>query len=278
MTCNRGTVALIGLLLAACGPSVSDPATDGGSGSGDGGNGGDGGSGIDGHPPPENAAVYAHSSSQLYRVDPDTLDVSLVGNFVWSNGGDQMTDIAIDEVGNMTGISYTAVYSVNKDTAEATYLAPLTGNFNGLSYVIDTSGGDPREILVAAGNDGNVYEINPQTGASTLKGNYGGGWNSSGDIVSIRGLGTFATVDQGLGTGNDYLARVNTTNYSVTIIGDTGVQKIWGIGFWEDKVYGFTDNRQFVLIDITTGAATPVEVGSVNWWGAGVTTSAPVIE
>lgn len=270
-------VVLVGSVLTACGPSVSDQVDAGSGGGTDGGTGGDAAV-NDAHPAPENAAVYAHSSSQLYRVDPDTLDVSLVGDFVWSNGGDQMTDIAIDETGNMTGISYTAVYSVNKDTAEATYLAPLTGNFNGLSYVIDTSGGDPREILVAAGNDGNVYEINPQTGASTLKGNYGGGWNSSGDIVSIRGLGTFATVDDGTGIGNDYLARVNTSDYTVTIIGDTGVQKIWGIGFWEDKVYGFTDNREFVLIDTTTGAATTVEVGSVSWWGAGVTTSAPVVQ
>lgn len=261
---------LLGSFLVACSPSVS--------GEPDGGwtNNGSDARTTDAPPVALTASVYAHSSSQLYQVDPDTLQVTLVGNFQWSNGSDQMTDIALDKDGNMTGISYDSVYAVNKDTAVATYLAPITGDFNGLSYVIDTSGGDPREILIAAGNDGNVYEINPQTGASTLRGNYGNGWTSSGDIVSIRGLGTFATVDNG--AGNDYLASINTTNYTVTIIGDTGITDIWGIGFWGDKVYGFTDNREFVLIDINTGAATQVEVGAVQWWGAGVTTSAPVIE
>jgi len=276
MASTMRVLVAFGLLVTACGPSVSD-YTDASNGRGDGSTSGADARWTDAPPVALNASVYAHSSGSLYKVDPDTLAVSLVAPFTWSNGTDQMTDIALDKDGNMTGISFDAVYSVNKDTAEATYLAPITGNFNGLSYVSDTSGGDPREILVAAGNDGNVFEINPLTGASTLKGNYGGGYTSSGDIVSVRGLGAFATVDQGL-TGNDFLARVNTTNYSVTIIGDTGFTDIWGIAFWGDKVYGFTENRQFVLIDINTGAATPVEMGAVNWWGAGVTTSAPVIE
>ncbi len=272
MVSTRVLLAL-SCLLIACGPSVSDQPADAGNNNG----GGDGGPLIDAPPVVLRAAVYAHSSGSLYKIDPETLAVSLVAPFQWSNGSDVMTDIAIDKDGVMTGISYDSVYAINKDTAQTTYLAPLTGDFNGLSYVSDTSGGDPQEILVAAGNDGNVYQINPDTGASTLKGNYGGGWNSSGDIVSIRGLGTFATVAQGT-TGNDYLARVNTSNYTVTIIGDTGFEDIWGVGFWGDKVYGFTDNREFVLIDIDTGVANQVELGTVNWWGAGVTTSAPVIE
>ena len=43
-------------------------------------------------------------------------------------------------------------------------------------------------------------------------------------------------------------------------------------------MFGFTSGQTFVLIDVTTGAASLVEAGDVSWWGAGVTTSAPVID
>jgi hypothetical protein len=226
-------------------------------------------------PPPLEASVYAHSATELYRVDPDTLEVSLVGPFLWPGLSDQMTDIALDRAGNMTGVSFTRVYRIDKDTGDCVFLANLGRSFNGLSYV-PASSTDPSapEILVAAANDGTLYELDPDTGVTTYLGALGGGWRSSGDLVSVRGLGTVATVKQ---NGTDRLARIDPTTWEATILGDTGVMNIWGLGFWGDKVYGFTDNRQFVLLDIATGAATPVSTSDVRWWGAGVTTSAPVV-
>ena len=233
----------------------------------------------DATPPPINASVYAHSSSTLYRVDPDDLSVETVAAFQWPSGVDTMTDIAIDKDGNMVGVSYSKIYSVDKDSAACTFLANLSESFNGLSFV-PVDGPDPssEELLIGAANSGTVYEIDPSTGATSVAGAYGGGWGSSGDIVAVRGFGTVATVVEDL-TSTDKLARIDTSNgYVATIIGDTGVHDIWGIGFWGDKVYGFSEQTQFVLIDVTTGAATPVESSPVNWWGAGVTTSAPVID
>lgn len=232
----------------------------------------------DAPPAPENAAVYAHSSSALYRVDPDDLQVALVANFDWSDGIDSMTDIAIDKDGNMIGISFDSVYAVDKDTAATTRLAALQGQFNGLSFV--AAGPDPNdEILVGAALSGDVYQIDPMNGNSSLLGNYGNGLGSSGDLVYVRGFGTVATVTDG-GT-NDKLARIDPGNgWAAEIIGtgDTGATSIWGLGFWENQVYGFTDTRQFLLIDTATGLGTPIESSDVNWWGAAVTTSAPVVD
>lgn len=42
-------------------------------------------------------------------------------------------------------------------------------------------------------------------------------------------------------------------------------------------VYGFTDGTQFILIDPKTGKGKLATTGTTRWWGAGVTTSAPVI-
>jgi hypothetical protein len=241
-------------------PSSADPTFDGG-----------GTSGL------EEYAVYAHSSSALYRVDPDTLKVTLVGNFGWPLLPDQMTDIAIDKAGNMVGVSTSSVYAVSTKDAKCTRLSSFIYAFNALSFVPgDQIDGSDNEILVGASVDGSFYRVDPKTGAATLIGQYGGGLGSSGDIVSVKGFGTVATVSGHDST--DWLARINPQTGAATLIGSTGVSGIWGLGFWKNKVFGFTSSNQFVLINPNTGASTLVQAGQVSWWGAGVSTSAPVIQ
>jgi hypothetical protein len=241
----------------------------GGGGGGGGSGGGGGGGGTDAV-----TYVFAHSDQELYRVDPDTLDIERVGRFDWSDGWDEMTDIAIDRDGRMLGISYDRVYSVDSDTAVTSYLADLDRDFNGLSFLPHPSQPD-REILIGAAQDGSVYEIDPVTGASTPRGSYGDGMGSSGDIVSVDGFGTAATVTMGFG-GSDQLVRV-ASDSSADPIGDTGVEDLWGLGFWGNKVYGFAEDGSFVLLDVQTGGAEFIENAGVAWWGAGVTTQAEVI-
>lgn len=221
--------------------------------------------------------VFAHSSSQLYSVDPETLSVTLVGNFVWPNGDNSMTDIAIDRAGRMLGISFGEIYSVDPATATTTLLASLQDSFNGLSFVpTNPSNPESPEVLIGASTTGLVYEIDPMTGVSTEAGAYGGTYISSGDIVSVTGFGTVATAKDGV-SPTDLLVRIDPQNgYEATLIGDTGVTDIWGLGFWKDQVYGFSNAAGFVLIDTTTGVASSAGQSNISWWGAGVTTSAPV--
>ncbi len=226
--------------------------------------------------PGQNALVYAHSADELYQIDPDSLEVTLVGPFGWPGEADTMTDIALDKVGRMIGISYDKVYEVNKKTAVCAYLAPLTQGFNGLSFITPQIA-EGNELLVATSDQGDVFEIDPETGRATVLGAFGGGLRSSGDLVSVRGFGTVATVTR-LSSLTDLLARVDPTTGTATVIGDTGYAEIWGLGFWKDKVYGFTEDSRFLLIDPQTGEATEVSKGGGPWWGAGVTTSAPVIK
>jgi len=226
------------------------------------------------------SVVYAHSASALYRVDPGTLAVTAVGAFRWPGNADQMTDIALDRQGRMTGISFTAVYSVDPKTAACTYLAPLQvpgggGTFCGLSYIA-VQAADAKEILVAAAANGALYEIDPQTGQSKPLGSFGGGLGASGDLVSVKGL-TLATVKSSA-SATDWLARVDPLTGKATLIGDTGFTDVFGLGFWKDRVYGFTDGMRFILIDPKTGKAALAATSAATWWGAGVTTSAPVIE
>ena len=225
--------------------------------------------------------VYAHSSSRLYRIDPTTLALTLIGVFQWSPIPDVMTDIAVDRKGKMTGISFSKVYSVDTKTAACTYLATLdtlgSGSFNGLSY-ISVQGVDTKEVLMASNEGGDLFEVDPATGKSKKAGSYGGGYGSSGDLVSVQGFGTLATVKTIGSSSTDWLARLDPATGQATLIGDTGFKNIWGLGFWKNKVYGFSDDTQFILIDPKTGKGTLVSTSATRWWGAGVTTSAPVIK
>ncbi len=225
--------------------------------------------------------VYAHSATTLYRVDPDTLAISMVGDFGWpsSVGSDQMTDIAIDKTGKMIGVSFTSVYEVDSMTAKTTLLSSsLGGTFNGLSFVPATQlGGTGDDVLVGTENsDGKVYRIDPMTGAATQVGDMGGTFVSSGDLVAVAGFGTVQTV---AGSPNDQLVRLAPNTFAASPIGSsTGYGEIWGVAFWKNRIYGFTNNGQFLLIDPNTGAGQLVSQNSVQWWGAAVTTLAPVIQ
>ena len=56
-----------------------------------------------------------------------------------------------------------------------------------------------------------------------------------------------------------------------------GFSGVWGLGFWKGKLFGFTQGGQFLTIDPMTGAGTLVQGNGPEWWGAAVTTVAPII-
>lgn len=264
----------VALLLAACGPAQrpADTAPDAAPIGGDGATTIDG---IDGTV----VYVYAHTDTTLYKVNPDTLAITEVGPFVWPGADDEMTDIAIDHGGGMVGISFGSVYRIDPTNAHATLLSStLAGSFNGLSYVpADQLGETGDDVLVGTrADDGMVFRIDPMTGAASYVGNMGN-FTSSGDLCSVAGFGTVQTVPGGI-SGGDVLTKLAPQTFAATPIGTaTGYGSIWGVAFWKGKIYGFSQNGQFVLIDATTGVGTLVIDNGIPWWGAAVTTSAPIL-
>lgn len=223
--------------------------------------------------------VYAHTSDALYRVDPDTLAITKVGAFGWSSGSDQMTDIAIDKTGMMIGTSFTAVYRIDPTSAKAQQLSSaLDQSFNGLSFIpaaqIGQTGDD---VLVATRNeDGAVFRIDPTNGQTTQIGNMGGGLVSSGDLVAVANFGTVQTV---IGSSSDQLVKLAPNTFTATKTPmETGFSQIWGVAFWKNKIFGFTQGGDFILIDPTSGKGTLQQSGGPAWWGAAVTTLAPIIQ
>jgi streptogramin lyase len=211
-------------------------------------------------PPPAVEPIYLNTGTDLYTFDPVTLRTTRIGAF---SGGAQLTDIAIDAAGRMYGVSFTALYRVDPTNARLTEIASMNTELRGLTCL-----GDGR--LIGAG-DG-VWSIDPATGALTTV-RAAGFATTSGDIVALPdGLLYWST------TGGDMLAIVDPNGGSANLVGDMGVNNVYGMAFYDDGsangvLWGFAASGQALRIDPATGRATVQSVPG-TWWGA---TTNPVL-
>jgi hypothetical protein len=261
---------------AGGGPSGSVTATAAGSG-GDGGGihfgtGGSGNGGAGGAP--QESEVFAQSAGTLYRLDPTTKVVTTVGGF---NGCSNVIDIAVDKNGVMFATTSSGLYRVDKTTAACTHIRD-GGYPNSLSFVPEGTV-DPSDEALVGYNGGTYVRIDTATGAVTNIGALGGGYASSGDIVSVIGGGTYLTVIGG--SCDDCIVEVNPkTGALVKLIGPLGHASVYGLAFWAGSAYGFDDGGELFQIDLTSGATTTIAIPNappgLSFYGAGSTTSAPL--
>ncbi len=240
---------------------------------------------------PDLCGLFSHTGTDLYRLDPNTFELILVGPF--NTGGPSINDIAIDKNDRMVGVSLFKLWSIDRTSGAATEISDFDGSTDGLTSLafVPLNEGDPNsaERLITIGASGNVYEVNSLTGATTLLGNLGLSSGSQiragGDLVSVRGLGTFATVAVGnTPTDPDCLATIDTTTWAATLVGATSTEfdKVFGLGYWGGRVLGFVDDGsgagtgRIIDIDTATGVGTLTETTSQRWFGAAVATDAPV--
>lgn len=209
------------------------------------------------NPTTVDGTIYANSPDALYRVDPVTFAVAKVGNF---NAGEQMTDVAVTPAGLVYGISFTTLYAINKTTGAATVIAAVGGNGNNsLTFL-------PSGLLLASDSNGDAKRINPSTGVVTANGNYGGGLQSSGDLVAIASGQMFGTAP---GPSSDLLVKVSTGTGVATTVGPTGKSSVWGLAYAGSRVIGFTTAGEILKIDPVTGTTVVLAKTSIAFWGAG---------
>jgi hypothetical protein len=198
---------------------------------------------------------YANSTDTLYRINGDTDAFTTVGAFGGDCAGLVIGDIAIDHTGAMYAVSIggtPGLFAVDDTTATCTHVGNLGGpTCNGLTFGADPN--DTSSDLLYAGCATSLYTIDVATGAATQVGAFGNGLSSSGDILSVRGFGTFATLTSG--SGNDVLAAVDPATGQATVVGtDIGYAQVWGLGYANGALLGFTGADQLLSIDDTTGA------------------------
>lgn len=248
----------------------------GGQGEGGFGLGGFGGQG--GGAPLGETEVFGHSSSTLYRLDPVTKEVTTVGVFSGCNGS--VVDIALDKDGQMVGTTFGGLFKIDKTTAECTLIK--VGSYpNSLSFV--PAGTLDPDVEALVGFEGSTYvRIFPDTGESVEIGKLGGGYFSSGDVVSVIGGGTYLTVVGGPNDScSDCLIEVDPkTGAFVKNVGELASSSVWGLAFWGGSAYGFDAWGKLFQIDLTTGATTDIPIpgapANLTFYGAGSSTSAPL--
>jgi hypothetical protein len=238
----------------------------------------DGGGGThDGAPGPEIAVVYAHSADTLYKLDPNTKAVTVVGMF---SGCTSVIDIAIDQASNAYVTTSSALYKLDLATAACTHVASHSYP-NSLSFVPQGTLDPNAEALV--GYVGSQYiRIDTQTGAITNVGQLTGGYSSSGDIVSVKGGGTFLTVNGN--TCGDCLLQVDPkTGDIIQNYGDVHHSQVFGLAFWGGTAYGFDNAGTVFTVGVSGGAVVTQDIpvpnapANLSFWGAGSTTSAPAM-
>lgn len=225
-------------------------------------------------------SLYAQTAEELYRLDPAAKKFVLVGKWSFDKNAGGVTDIAIDNYGQMIAITHDHLFKCGVDSAKCTWLAAMPQVFYGMTLVPKGTVDPNADALIGIAQSGDWVRITVAAGKVTLKtlGSFGGGWLCSGDAFSVNTVGTLATVKKASG-GNDSLAEVDPkTGKVLKIIGDTGVKNLFGLAWWDQVVYGFSSDGGIYEIDTGNGKASPIKdiaaPKGLKWWGAGVSTRA----
>ncbi|MEO7109591.1 MAG: hypothetical protein ABI183_04050 [Polyangiaceae bacterium] len=228
-----------------------------------------------------------------------------------------MTDIAVAKDGSLYGVTQSNAYplTISGSTVQCTAKWPLPGknnNFYGLTVAPENTVATD-EVLIAADDSGALWQIDSTSGATTQVGTLGTDpltskpWGLSGDIVFLANGGSplgFATVRDSTSDPEDTLIEIDVSlvkpgkastmkgvkgkvvqkaGCAAPTTGSTpatgfGFKSMYGIAAYQDKVYGFSHQGDIVQIDNTDGTACLLNnIGSSQFSGAGITTSAPVI-
>ncbi|MBK6693729.1 MAG: hypothetical protein IPG50_16195 [Myxococcales bacterium] len=234
----------------------------------------------EGGAPSGGGEVFGHSDTTLYRLNPESKAVSVVGDFDGCN--EKILDIALDEKSNMYGAGDTSLYLIDRTTAKCTLLKAGQKYPNSLSFVPAGTVDPSRETLVGF-VDSIYYKIDTSTGAKVSIGSLGTVFESSGDIVSVKGGGTYVTVKNNGNGCNDCLVEIDPKTGAIKQnFGSLGYTDVFGLTFWGGSAYGFTDGGQLFEVrfqgtKVTTAPiAIPAAPAGLSFWGAGSTTSAPL--
>jgi hypothetical protein len=321
------------LVLSACGGGTkgsgfddnTNPQTGADSGAGPSNSGGPtgalGGGSSDAGSGTAVTLFYAHTNNTLYSMDPTNIAAApvSVGTFDCIGGGgsnaSSMTDIAVAKDGSLYGVSQKAAYplSISGTTVHCNATWPLPSahaNFYGLTVAPENTV-STQEVLIAADDGGNLFQIDATTGNTTQVGTLGVdttsslAWGLSGDIVFVANAGSplgFATVrtcnSHGTCQTTDTLIQidvsqvkpgtqsvlkavsgpVNKGSWCTNPTSPTSFGSMYGIVAYQDKVYGFSHSGDVVEIHNTDGSGCLVNsYASMEFAGAGVTTVVPVI-
>jgi hypothetical protein len=223
-------------------------------------------------------AIYGITALQLWRFEPDTRVLTLVGSLSGCSG---MSDIAADRTGALIGTG-DGLYAISSDSGACTTITTAPQPFT-LTFVPRGTLVPDAEVL-SAFEGADYVKIDPASGAIvTIKLNAITPYAPSGDVVSAFDAGTFVSVT-GVGCTTDCLLQTDPT--SGTLLknwGASGAAGVFGLAESAGVLYGFLGSGDIVRFDFADGGVSSTVLGLNGldggpkpvWIGAGSSTYGP---
>jgi hypothetical protein len=178
------------------------------------------------------------ASGNIAQVNVATGAVTPVGN-----AGVVLTDIAFAPNGNLYGISFSELYTVNTSTGNATAVGSL-GVSDANALVFSSTG-----VLYTATLSGSFYTVNTSTGAASDVGSLGGGYGSGGDLAFVGGKLYLAT-------SSSDLVTVNPSTGAASLVGSFGVPNVFGLATPDNSTLYAAAGQNLYTVNLSDGAAT----------------------
>lgn len=228
-----------------------------------------------------NATIYANTEDTLWAYSPIDNKLARVGAFSCVDADDSVLDIAVNRMGAMYGTTYKSFIKIDPATANCNVIATgaLNSFPNSLTFV-PAGTVAAEETLVGysfdASDNATIYtRIDTMMGTmqqlSNLNASTSTQFALAGDFVS-----GFAVIKQNSQTGNDSLGEIDPrTGAVLRIVGDMGQKGFYGLGWYNNKGYGFASTGGIYEINASTGKATLLldakdGLGkSIVWYGGG---------
>jgi len=217
-------------------------------------------------PPPAPEPIYIHTGSTLYSYDTINNLAVPIGDFkAGRTAVGDMADIAIDRAGRMFGGTVAKkIYQINPLTAACTFVFALDDRVHGMTFL---GNGD----LVVAGDF--VRVINPTTGDVIEELVDDSMYQTSGDIVGLPDGFLYWTV-RNEQNGGDVVVRIDPSNGNLRRLGVTNAEHIYGLGYADDVLFGFSADGTVVELDPNNARVIRELPLDARWWGA---TTNPVV-
>lgn len=229
----------------------------------------------------EVSEVFGHSNNTLYRMEPDTKAVEVVGRLEGCTAS--IIDIALNADSQMFGVAYDSLWTIDRGTGACTFIA--NGDYPTSLSFVPAGTVDPDVEAMVGFVDEQYIRIDPDTGDTTVLGTLSDGLSSSGDMVAVIDGGSWLTV---VGPGcnmGDCIIEIDPADGTILQnYGSMPYTKVFGLAFWAGRAYGFSaDGDLFeILFGDTTVATVAIDIpgapGDLSFFGAGSTTSAPPAE
>lgn len=241
-------------------------------------------------PPPETPEVhevYGQSATTLYKLEPATKAVTVVGPL---KGCEPIIDMALDEKSTLFAVSRKTLYTVDKNTAACTQVHTIqNGEYPTSLSFVPKGTVDPNEEALVGYQDSDYVRIDVKNGSLSIVGSLGDGkLISSGDIASVKGGKTYLTVKASGKSepckASDCLVEVDPkTGKMLKNWGSVEHSRVFGLSFWGGNVYGFDDKGNLFEVVfgsnkiVTKTIPIPQKPTDLSFWGAGSSTSAPLV-